>query len=548
MMKKTLIVYLIIILAMNACTQKEKVDLIVHHAKVYSVNENFEVFEAFAVKDGRFLSVGSNQDIQSRYNADEQIDASGKTIYPGFIDAHCHFYGYAMDLIKTVDLTGTDSFEEVVAKVKEHHQKFPSEWIEGRGWDQNDWKVKEFPTKELLDQNFPENPVYLSRVDGHAAIVNSEALKRAGISEKTKVIGGEIRLENGHPTGLLIDNAMEFVAKIIPLPGDEEQRKALQLAEANCFAVGLTSVQDAGLAKETIDLIDMMQQNGKLKMRVYAMLTPSDSNLSYWLEKGIYTTEYLNVRSIKLYADGALGSRGARMIEPYSDDPGNVGLFMYDPGYYKKVCELAVEKGFQVNTHAIGDAGNRFVLELYSQYLKGKNDKRWRIEHAQVIHPDDFQKFNEFSIIPSVQPTHATSDMYWAEDRVGQERITGAYAFKKLLDQNGWMPLGTDFPVETINPLYTFYAAVARKDLKGWPVEGFQIENALSREEALKGMTIWAAKAAYEEYLKGSIEVGKLADFVILEKDLMTIEISKTPEIKVVSTYSGGNKVFDNCE
>ena len=238
------------------------------------------------------------------------------------------------------------------------------------------------------------------------------------------------------------------------------------------------------------------------------MLSPSEANLNSYLAKGPFSTDYLSVRSVKLYADGALGSRGARMIEAYTDDPGNVGLFMYEPEYYNRICELAFKNGFQVNTHAIGDEGNRFVLDLYSNFLKGKNDNRWRIEHAQVIHPDDFQKFNEFSIIPSVQPTHATSDMYWAEDRVGAKRIKGAYAFKKLLDQNGWIPLGTDFPVENINPLYTFYAAVARKDMKGWPEEGYQMENALNREEALKGMTIWAAKAAFEENIKGSIETG----------------------------------------
>lgn len=325
----------------------------------------------------------------------------------------------------------------------------------------------------------------------------------------------------------------------------DQQRKALQVAEAKCFAVGLTSVQDAGLEKDVVDMIDKMQQEGALKMRIYAILTPSEANLNSYLMKGTYSTDYLTVRSVKLYADGALGSRGARMIEAYSDDSGNIGLFMYEPAYYSKVCELALKHGFQVNTHAIGDMGNRFVLDLYSNFLKGKNDYRWRIEHAQVIHPDDFQKFKEFSIIPSVQPTHATSDMYWAENRVGPERIKGAYAYKELLSQNGWLPMGTDFPVENINPLYTFYAAVARKDLQGKPEEGFQSENALSREEAIRGMTIWAAKSAFEDNIKGSIEAGKFADFVILETDIMTEEIIKIPSTKVASTYLNGIKVFE---
>jgi len=543
-MKKELFICLILIFFMSACIQKEKVDLIVHNAKVYTINESFEIEQAFAIKDGKFVAIGSNQDILRKYQSENIIDAGEKPVYPGFIDAHCHFYGYAMDLISSVDLTGTDSFDQVVAKVKEHYKKFPSDWIEGRGWDQNDWDVKEFPTNELLDQNFPNTPVYLTRIDGHAAIANSEALKRAGINSKTKVNGGEVILKNGQPTGLLIDNALDIIAKMIPPPNEVEQRKGLQLAEANCFAVGLTSVHDAGLGKETIDLIDQMQQDGDLHMRINAMLSPSEANLNSYLAKGPYSTDYLTVRSVKLYADGALGSRGARMIEPYSDDPENVGLFMYEPDYYNRICELALNNEFQVNTHAIGDAGNRFVIELYSQFLKGKNDKRWRIEHAQVIHPDDFQKFNEFSIIPSVQPTHATSDMYWAEDRVGAKRIKTAYAYKMLLDQNGWIPLGTDFPVENINPLYTFYAAVARKDQKGWPEKGFKLENALSREEALKGMTIWAAKAAFEEKIKGSIETGKFADFVILNSDILSCELDSVPGVKVIATWSGGKKVF----
>ncbi len=544
-MKKELFICLILIFFMNACIQKEKVDLIVHNAKVYTINESFEIEQAFAIKDGKFVAIGSNQDILRKYQSENIIDAGEKPVYPGFIDAHCHFYGYAMDLISSVDLTGTDSFAQVVAKVKEHYIKFPSDWIEGRGWDQNDWDVKEFPTNELLDQNFPNTPVYLTRIDGHAAIANSEALKRAGINSKTKVNGGEVILKNGQPTGLLIDNALDIIAKMIPPPNEVEQRKGLQIAEANCFAVGLTSVHDAGLGKETIDLIDQMQQDGDLHMRINAMLSTSEANLNSYLAKGPYSTDYLTVRSVKLYADGALGSRGARMIEPYNDDSENVGLFMYEPEYYNRICELALKNGIQVNTHAIGDAGNRFAIELYSQFLKGKNDKRWRIEHAQVVHPDDFQKFNEFSIIPSVQPTHATSDMYWAEDRVGAKRIKTAYAYKMLLDQNGWIPLGTDFPVEKINPLYTFYAAVARKDQKGWPEKGFQMENALSRKEAIKGMTIWAAKAAFEENIKGSIETGKFADFVILNSDILSCELDSVPGVKVIATWSGGKKVFD---
>jgi predicted amidohydrolase YtcJ len=535
----------LVILFMFGCTEtKKKADLIVHNARVYTVNDGFAIQEAFAVNDGKFVAVGSNQAILDNYESENKLDAGGLAVYPGFIDAHCHFYGYGYNLLKRADLVGTESFGEIVEKIKEHYNKYQPAWLEGRGWDQNDWEVKEFPTKELLDEAFPDVPVYLTRIDGHAAIANSEALKRAGITGQTKVSGGEVLLKNGQPTGLLIDNAMELVSKIIPDPDPDEMQKMLLAAEEKCFAVGLTSVHDAGLEKNTIGLIDRMQQDSLLKMRIYAMISPTEENMTYFLDQGPYQTERLTVRSVKLYADGALGSRGAKMIEPYSDDPGNTGLFMYEPDYYKIICARALEHNFQVNTHAIGDAGNRFVLELYAEFLNGKNDRRWRIEHAQVVHPDDFKLFGEYSIIPSIQPTHATSDMYWAGDRVGPERIKGAYAFKQLLNENGWIPLGTDFPVEEINPLLTFYAAVARKDLKGWPEEGFQMENALSREEALKGMTIWAAKAAFEEEVKGSIEAEKLADFVIMDTDLMKAEIPILPSVKVKSTWISGEKVF----
>ncbi len=544
-MKQAIFFFLGTLIIMSSCAnQKKQADLIVHNAKVYTLDETFAIHEAFAVENGKFIAVGTNIAILGNYISENIIDADGKSVYPGFIDAHCHFYGYGCNLLKRADLVGTKSFEEVVERLKEHYQKNPSEWIEGRGWDQNDWEIKDFPTKDLLDEAFPNNPVYLTRIDGHAAVANSEALKRVGITAETKIAGGDVFVSNGEPTGILIDNAMDLVSNIIPRSNEEFDRDALMAAERNCFPVGLTSVHDAGLGKEIVDLIDVMHQEGSFKMRIYAMLSPSHNNLDSYVKQGPYITERLTVRSIKLFADGALGSRGAKMIEPYSDDPDNSGLFMHEPDYYKNICAKAIEHNFQVNTHAIGDEANRFILNLYAEYLKGINDRRWRIEHAQIIHTDDFKLFRENSIVPSVQPTHATSDMYWAEDRVGAERIEGAYAYQQLLDQNDWLPLGTDFPVENINPLYTFYAAVARKDLKGWPEEGFQINNALSREDALRGMTIWAAKAAFEEDVKGSIEAGKFADFVILDEDIMILEIEIVPNVKVIATFSGGEQVF----
>lgn len=544
-MKLQLFFAIIIFVFMSSCNnQKQQIDLIVFNAKVYTVDESFTVQEAFAIKDGKFIAVGTNSAIQGNYNSDDIIDADGMAVYPGFIDAHCHFNGYGYNLLKRADLVGTTSFEEVIEKLKEHQAKSNALWIEGRGWDQNDWEVKEFPTKDLLDEHFPNNPVYLTRIDGHAAIANSEALELAGINHETRIQGGDIFIDNGQLTGILIDNAMDMVSSIIPEPNEEFNREALLAAQKNCFKVGLTSVHDAGLTKNTVDLIDKMHQEGLLKMRIYAMLSPTESNMKNYVANGPYTTDRLSIRSIKLYADGALGSRGAKMTEDYSDDPGNTGLLMHELEYFKNICKQAIEHNFQVNTHAIGDEGNRFTLNLYAEYLNGKNDNRWRIEHAQIVHPEDFYLFNEYSIIPSVQPTHGTSDMYWAEDRVGAERIETAYAYKQLLAENGWIPLGTDFPVEDINPIYTFYAAVARKDQKGWPDDGFQMENALTKEEALRGMTIWAAKAAFEEDIKGSIEAGKFADFIILQDDIMECDIDKVPGTKVKTTYLNGQKVY----
>jgi predicted amidohydrolase YtcJ len=533
------------IVQLTACSSMTESDLIIKNAKIYTVDQQFSIAQAMAVKDGKILATGSNDDILGKYNAPRVYDLDDKPVYPGLIDAHCHFLGYGTGLLKRADLTGTDSFDEVLEIMKAHREKFPSAfWMEGRGWDQNDWPVKQFPTKEKLDALFPENPVILTRIDGHAALVNSKALELAGIDGKTRVSGGEVILQNGEPTGVLIDNAIERVTAVIPEPDAKQLTEALQAAQANCFAVGLTGVHDAGLGTREIKVIDSLQKNGELTMRMNVMLTPSEENFETFVKNGPYKTSQLHIRSIKLYADGALGSRGARMIADYSDDPGNSGLILRTPDSIRDVCRTALIQGYQICTHAIGDSANRLMLNIYGEFLKEKNDLRWRIEHAQIVAPEDFALFNKYSIVPSIQPTHATSDMYWAIDRVGEERIRGAYAYKDLLEQNGWIPLGTDFPIESINPVHTFYAAVVRKDLKGWPEKGFQTGNALTREEALKGMTIWAAKSAFEENEKGSLEPGKMADFVVMDQDMMEIPGDKIPGVKVVKTFLNGEEVY----
>jgi predicted amidohydrolase YtcJ len=522
----------------------EKADMIIKNAKIYTVNNDFGLAEAMAVYEGKIIAVGSESEILHRFESKNVIDLEGKPVYPGFIDAHCHFYGYGLGLLQRADLTSTNSFDEIIEIVKKHHENYASFWIEGRGWDQNDWEIKAFPDKEKLDILFPDNPVLLTRIDGHAAIANSKALEISGIDKNTRIEGGAIILKNGEPTGVLIDNAIELVSNKIPEPDDLQISKALLAAQKNCFEAGLTGVHDAGLETRVVKIIDSLQQSGQLKMKIYAMLSPSKENFLHFVSKGVYKTHALNVSSIKLYADGALGSRGAKMLEDYSDDPGNSGLVLTSPDLIRNSCEKAIENNYQVCTHAIGDSANRMMLQIYGEFLKGKNDKRWRIEHDQIIAPGDFEYFNAYSIVPSVQPTHATSDMYWATDRVGAERMKGAYAYKQLLGQNGWIPLGTDFPIENISPINTFYAAVERKDLKGFPQEGFQIENALSREEALKGITIWAAKAGFEENEKGSLEPGKAADFVIFDKDIMQIPGSDLPGAKVLRLFVDGKEVF----
>ncbi len=519
-------------------------DLIVHNARIYSVDEGLTIHEAMAIKDGLILAIGSDKAILDQYQVTEIIDCKGKPLFPGFIDAHCHFYSYGITKIKKADLTGTGSFEEILDILLKHHVAHPSGWLEGRGWDQNDWELKSFPAKDRLDELFPNTPVILTRIDGHAVLVNSEAMKRAGITADTKIQGGEVKVKNGEPTGILIDNAINPVTACIPAADIQMQKEALLIAEKNCFALGLTSVVDAGLDIEVIEVIDSLHKDNLLKMRMNCWISPGKQNYDAFIREGIYRTDRLHVNGFKLYADGALGSRGACLLEPYSDDPGNSGLIMYDMDYYRNICDLAIQRGFQVSTHAIGDSAVRMVLNLYAEYLKGPNDRRWRIEHSQIVHPDDFQKYADYSIIPSIQATHATSDMYWADERVGSERLKGAYAYKQLLNTNGWLPNGTDFPIENINPIYTFYASVTRKDLQGYPEEGFQMENALSREETLQSMTIWAAKGNFEENEKGSLEPGKYADFVILDQDIMIIPEQKIPDTKVLMTFVGGEMVY----
>lgn len=535
----------LILFNMNSCNQKTPADVIVTNATVYTIDEAFSKVESFAVVNGKVVEMGTSEEIQSKYTSTKTVDATGKFVYPGFNDAHCHFNGYGVNLMQYADLRGTESPEEIYTILKKHHKTFGGEWVLGRSWDQNDWAVKEFPDKKGLDELFPDVPVYLIRVDGHAGWCNSKALEIAGVNSKSKVSGGDVILKNGEPSGILVDNAESLVMKFIPDISREQQEKGLLAAQKNCFAVGLTSVTDCGVSKNTVLLMDEMQNSGTLKMRINAMLNPSEENFEHFVKKGIFKTERLLANTIKIYADGALGSRGALMLDDYSDDPDNSGLQIASQDYYDKICQLAYDNNFVVATHCIGDSANRLMLNTYGKFLKEENDRRWRIEHSQIIHPADFSKYSQFSIIPSIQATHCTSDMPWAEDRVGAERIKGAYSYQTLLKQLGWIPNGTDFPVENIEPLFTFYSSVFRTDHKGWPEGGWQIEEGLTREQTLRSMTSWAAKSSFEENEKGSITKGMWADFIILDTDLMTATPQEVLNTKIESTWSAGEKVFE---
>lgn len=524
---------------------QKKADLILYNAKIYTVNKNFDVAEAIAIKNGKILEVGKSISILKNYTSSKKINLKNKIVYPGFIDAHAHFFGYG-SWLQQANLKNSKSWDEILAILKNFSKSHPEGWLLGRGWDQNNWPVKEFPTKEKLDELFPDRPVYLTRIDGHAAIVNQKALDLGSITADSKLEGGEFVKKDGNLTGVLVDNAKDKISTFIPSPTEKQLHQIFEEAQKNCLRVGLTGVEDAGLDYDLVEFIEKLQKDGDLKIRLNVMLSDSQKNLDYILKRGKIKTDRLHVTGFKFYADGALGSRGACLLQDYTDMSHHRGFLLSEIGHFRKMARIMYEHDLQMNTHAIGDSANRVLLQIYAEVLKGKNDKRWRIEHAQIIDPQDYAYFGKYNIIPSVQPTHATSDMYWAEERLGSVRIKSAYAYKDLLKQNAWLALGTDFPIEEIDPLLTFYAAVARKDTKGYPANGFQKENSLSRQETLKGMTIWAARAGFDEHEKGSLEPGKFADFVITDQDLMTVPENLMLTTKILETWINGEQVYQN--
>lgn len=529
-------------LSLCACYHSQEADLVVHNARIHSLDEAGTTHQAMAIRDGRIVELGPERQILNRYAATTEYDAGGHTIYPGFIDGHCHFLGYGLNKQK-VDLGGTASWDEVIQRVRVFAAAHPdSGWILGRGWDQNDWEGKKLPDNTVLNALFPDRPVLLQRIDGHAAVVNQAAMERVGFNPSATIEGGLMETRNGEPTGLLVDNAVAIFQKIFDQADETTKRKALLDAQTDCIAAGLTMVCDAGLDVGSIELIRSMQREGVLKLRVYAMVTDAPENLEHFAQSGPIADERLVVRSVKVYADGALGSRGALLKRPYHDHPGHHGLQLASREHFLDVAQWCKAHGFQMNTHCIGDSANALLLDVYGEVLGGTNDLRWRIEHAQVLAPEDRSQFGRYSVIPSVQPTHATSDGPWAEERLGATRIVNAYAYEDLRKTMGLLALGTDFPVEGIDPLQTFRSAVFRTNAQDEPAGGYHTENALSAEDALRGMTIWNAISSFTDGDLGSLEPGKRADFVVLDRPL-TNSPSAT-KAKVLATFIDGEALF----
>ncbi len=527
-------------------------DLILHNAVIYTVDKAQPQAEAFAVRDGRFLMVGSDEQVLDAYPQARRVDAEGRAIVPGLIDAHAHLTGLAETFLKA-DLVGAGSKAEIVERLQAFARDLPEgAWLLGRGWDQNDWPEKTFPTREVLDEAFPNRPVWLVRIDGHAGWANSAAIVAAqpeGLAGAPDPEGGAIIRDGvGAATGIFVDAAMGLIGRAAPEPSAEELERSLRLALDETRRYGLTGVHDAGVGLETIRLYKQAIDEGWFPLRVYAMIGGQGETFRHFCEAGplLDYENRLAVRSVKYYMDGALGSRGAALLKDYSDDPGNRGLLGRSPDEFLQDVKRAMTCGFQINTHAIGDRANRIVLDTYEQALDemGATMGRHRIEHAQVLAPVDLPRFAGLDVIASVQPTHATSDMYWAEERLGEERLEGAYAWNELLESGARLALGSDFPVEEVNPLLGFHAAVTRRDAEGRPEGGWLPAERMTRQEALHGFTLGAAYAAFQEDELGSVTPGKWADFVVLSKDIMQIPAEEILRTEVAATYLGGERIY----
>ncbi len=567
-MLQKIVLYILAIVFFASCQSKQTAaDLVILGGTIYTVNEKQPTVEAVAVQGDTIIFAGSEAEAR-KYIQDktEVIDLQGKIMTPGLIEGHAHLMGVGYNELN-LDLMNTKSFADIVHRVKEAVDKAqPGQWIIGRGWHQDKWDVKPdemvkaFPTHKLLSAISPNNPVFLEHASGHMSLANNKAMELAGINllsrERTRsseVEGGEIiRDALGNPTGMFVENAVSIIQKYVPVSDSISDRQALELALQSCLRNGITSFHDAGASRENIALYRQFKKKGNLSVRLNVMLSGSDSKLIYeWLSKGpeVDADHQLTIRSIKLYSDGALGSRGAWLLEPYVDRHDFSGMATLSMDTVLKVSRVALQRGFQVCTHAIGDRANHEILNRYETAFKENPDKakhaRFRIEHAQHLHPNDIPRFGSLGVIPAMQAIHMSSDRPWAIDRLGEKRIKeGAYMWQSLLKSGAHIVNGTDAPVEPINPIPCFYASITRKTLKGEPEGGYEPKEKMTREQALRSYTLDAAYGAFEENIKGSIEVGKLADFTVFTKDIMKASEQEILTTEVSITIVGGKILY----
>ena len=528
-------------LLLDACYKGKSVDLVVHNARIHPMSDDAKVYEAMAIKDGKVLEVGPERQILNKYSAEEEIDAGGKDIYPGLTDAHGHLLSYAKQKL-SVGLVGCKSFDELLVRTEKYQDQYKRKFIVGSGWDQSLWGTNDLPSNEGLNRLFPNTPVCLYRIDGHSLLANDAALKKAGIGPESSISGGIIHVKDGKCTGLLVDNAMEPMNRLIPPFSRKEIKSAILEIQQELFQYGIIGVHEAGIEFADISLFEELIDAKKLQLEVYAMLLPSNANMDFVRKQGKYRHKNLIIRSFKVFGDGALGSRGAFLKQPYSDQHNHLGVLTTPISEMKRIATFCEANDYQMNTHAIGDSTNRILLDIYKSIFEVKPDHRWRIEHAQVVDPIDFVLFSNYGVFPSVQPTHAVSDQRWAEQRLGKKRMAGAYAYNTLLQKYGMLAIGTDFPVELTDPFLTIQAAVKRKNGDNFPAGGFYTNEAITLEECMKGMTIWAAFASFQENRTGSLEKGKEATFVIFER---TVQAGETYEPNFASqVFIRGKKVY----
>ena len=533
--------------------QQQPADLVVTNGRIYTADGARPVVDAMAIRGGRVVFVGDRAGARALTGANTRtLDLQGRTVIPGMTDAHAHVTGLGQSLLN-VDLVGTTSYAQVIARVVERARNTPKgEWIIGRGWDQNDWGDTRWPTHEALSRAIPDHPVFLERVDGHASLVNALALQKAGVTKaSTDPSGGSIERDaQGNPAGVFVDNAQGVIDRAIPAQTRAQVKNAIKLSIAEMHRWGLTGVHDAGASAQVLELYEELGREGALNIRMYAMISDNAPTIDAWFKRGPQSGLYdgmLWVRSVKLYQDGALGSRGAALLEPYSDDAKTSGLLVSAPAHILDIATRALRAGFQVNSHAIGDRGNRLVLDSYEAAFKATPtaDHRFRVEHAQILNYDDIPRFAQLGVIPSMQASHQTSDMYWAGNRLGEGRLRGAYAWRSLLESGVVIPNGSDFPVEHVDPLISFKSAVSRQDARGWPAGGWYPEQRMTRDEGLKSMTLWPAYAAFQENELGSLAAGKRADFVVLDQDIMRAPDGVLQDARVVSTWVGGRLMYE---